>query len=88
MFQIKAGTKVRAYKNDNEITVAPTHITKNDCIFDKHEVEVDPVGKLGCHRGFAQTIGGKLAACGYYVFKSEENGWHMIVHASFVQYLG
>lgn len=87
MFEIKAGTKIRVIKKGKEWR-APNFTdttAAKDNLFDKEEVVIDPVGKLGCHRGDQNVIGGDYARAGYYGF--ERDGWIVLCHISLVSYL-
>ena len=86
MFMIPAGTKVRAIKSglDWSPRNMRDHITRKNNVFDKEEVIVDPVGKLGTNRRHIHTIGGSYARSGWYGFESE--GWVLLVPANNVTY--
>ena len=86
MFFIPAGTDVRVVKNGKDWS--PNNVkmckTKHDNVFDKEQVVVDPVGKLGTNRENGNTIGGAYAKAGWYGFESD--GWTLLVHSSAVKY--
>lgn len=86
MFLVPEGTLVQAVRSglDWSPRNMREHVTRKDNVFDKEEVIVDPVGKLGCNRSYAQTIGGRYAQSGWYGFESE--GWVMLVPANQVTY--
>jgi hypothetical protein len=86
MFEILKGTEIKAIRSgldwyDKNMVRC---LTKQNNLFDKHEVVLDPVGQLGCCRN-DRVIGGSYERAGYYGFK--KGNWTMIVHASKVQYL-
>ena len=87
MFEIKAGTAVKCIKEHQEwfVNNFRSHTTKADQLFGKEEVAVDPVGKLGAHRGMPCTIGGQYAANGWYGFRRD--GWVMLVPVPDVEFL-
>lgn len=87
MFLVPTGTKSRVIKEKAEWLPGNFRqwTTRKENVFDKHEVAVDPVGKLGVHRGFSKTIGGAYAAGGYYGFARD--GYIILVRAVDVEYL-
>jgi hypothetical protein len=87
MFEVKQGTECQLVRRGTEWFSENfrMHVTQNDNIFDKHQVVVDPVGKLGANRSHKNLVGGAWAAAGYYGF--EAAGWILMVHASNVTYL-
>jgi len=87
MFLVPKGTLVKVKKARAEFYPKniKDHVTKKDNLFDKHEVVLDPIGKLGCCQN-DHVIGGHYEKAGYYGFLRE--GWQVIVSANKVQYLG
>lgn len=86
MFLIPQGTRIQAVRSglDWSPRNMRSHVTRKDNVFDKEEVIVDPVGKLGANRQHACTIGGSYARNGWYGFESD--GWIMLVPANQVTY--
>jgi hypothetical protein len=86
MFLIPQGTKVKLIREGKEWHAQNIRefVTTKLNVFEKEEVVVDPVGKLGCHQGHSKTIGGAYAKAGWYGFRSQ--GWNVLVPASNVQY--
>jgi hypothetical protein len=86
MFRIEKGTPARAIREGLEWL--PGNFmdlqTKNDCLFDKNQIVLDPIGKLGCRQN-GHVIGGCLEKMGYYGFRKGK--WTLIVHITNVRYM-
>ena len=86
-FAINAGTPCHVIREGAEWTADNflSHEFEKNAMFFREDIVVDPVGKIGCHRGLPSTIGGLYAINGFYGFK--RSGWIVIVHVSEVQVL-
>lgn len=63
-------------------------VTNKESMFFVEDITVDPVGRLGIHRGFVNTVGGMYAKDGFYGFSLSANSQNyetMLVHASDVE---
>lgn len=100
MFKIHAGTKVKLIKEGKEWYAHNflEYTTTVDTIFEKHEIVIDPVGRISCHAGYVNTIGGQYAKAGWYGFKRQNEqdlteqekkqvGWVLLVPMSQTEYL-
>lgn len=100
MFEIPAGTKVRCIRVgvDWHPSNFKEHVTTERTIFEKHEIVIDPVGKIGCNREHRNVIGGAYACAGWYGFQREniadltdmekkQVGWIILVPGGDVNYL-
>ena len=84
-FIVPQGTEARYIKEGpgQEWHIAENWTKRPTCcehVFFTEELALDPVGQLGCRRGY--TIGGDYERKGYYGFTRD--GWVMVVHASYV----
>lgn len=80
---IKKGTSVLAVSLKNKGKILTEKIIKKDVFYDKSEIAVDPVGKLGAHRETYGNIGGQFARDGLYGFmlpKNKTNYEMILVH--------
>ena len=59
LFEVKTGTPVLVHNSAVHYDVERKEL---------EDVRIDPVGVVGCHRGFERTIGGAYAKAGYYGF--------------------
>jgi hypothetical protein len=95
LFHVKQGTAVKIHDNtDGTVATYRTEdrVLKCDMIFELEDVRIDPVGRVGCHRGFVKTIGGAWADAGYYGFGYKDDeagrvGWTILVPANAVEVL-
>jgi len=86
MFEVIAGVEAKAIRDGVEWfpeNFMPI-LTKKVSLFDKNEVVLDPIGKLGCNQN-DHVVGGAYEKAGYYGFR--KGRWVLIVHASKVKYL-
>jgi len=87
MFLVEKGTAVFVIKEGDSWcadNIKP-YITKNDNVFDKGEMILDPTGILSyAHGPGNNNIGQYYASNGYYGFKRD--GWYIIVYSRSVQY--
>lgn len=84
LFKLVPGTACHVIQDGKEWTPGNllSHETEKELVFCMEDIRVDPIGKIGCHRGFIKTIGGSYAENGYYAFIHESSGWIVIVHAN------
>jgi len=83
LFKVKAGTACHVIQDGQEWDQGNllSHETEIDHTFETEEIRIDPVGKIGCHKGHVHTIGGFYAERGFYAFKREASIWIILVHA-------
>jgi len=67
LFEVKTGTPVLVHNSAVHYDVERKEL-KRTMVFELEDVRIDPVGVVGCHRGFERTIGGAYAKAGYYGF--------------------
>lgn len=88
MFIVEKGTECKVIKDGKEWYASNfiDHKTKEDQVFDKGEMIVDPTGiaKSWCCTPRDQVIGGDYAKAGYYGFRRD--GWAILVHHSMCKY--
>lgn len=86
MMVVEKGTEVKVIKKGKEWFAEnfKTFVTTKTNVFGKEDIIVDPVGKLGCHRGDTRTVGGRYAQDGWYGFADPDSEYIMLVHSNFV----
>jgi len=70
-FIVKEGTKIqvqdtvksRGYWKPFDM------VTTKENLFFSEDIVIDPIGKIGCHKGYKATVGGMYAEGGYYGFQ-------------------
>lgn len=93
LFHVKAGTAIKVHNNaDTSPATYRTEdrVLKRDLTFELEDVRIDPVGRVGCHRGYVRTIGGAWAEAGYYGFGFRDDaagrtGWTILVPCNQVE---
>lgn len=89
MFEIKAGTEVKVIRDGKEwySDNFRIHVTKEDNLFDKEEMIIDPTGIASwCPPINGVTVGSAYAKAGWYGFRRD--GWALLVPASNCTYIG
>ena len=71
MFNVKQGTAIKVH--EDKPGYSPSYDVedrnlKRDLIFGVEDICIDPVGRVGCHRGMTNVIGGAWAEAGFYGF--------------------
>ena len=84
---VKSGIKCQVV-DSNKGFKPEDFVTKKETMFFREDIVIDPVGKMGCHRGYKATVGGQYAQAGYYGFqpidwkKNKRSKWILLVPAN------